>query len=1278
MRPTVTASTPPVRGARGLRAGLVAVATALAMTGPPAIAASTTVDAAGPPARPPGGVAAAASPGGGSAAGGETRQVTLLTGDVVVWHRTADGQQTAWVEKAAAGAAARPPVIYRDNRQVHVVPAEALPYVESGVLDENLFNVSLLVREGYHDQARRAWPLLLQGRGPLSGRRTPAAPARTREVRTLDSIGTLAITAPKRAAGDVWTSLRGPAAPVDATDARLQGAAKVWLNAEAHAALEDSVPQVGAPDAWAAGFDGEGVDVAVLDSGYDAAHPDLEGRVVKARDFSGDPHPPGRPALDLNGHGTHVAATVAGSGAASGGDRRGVAPGADLLIGKVLDRHGSGTMDEIIAGMEWAAHSGADVVNMSLGTFPTDGTDPLSQAVNRLTEESGTLFVVAAGNSGPDRSTVGAPGAADLALTVGAVTKSDAVAPFSSRGPRIGDHAIKPEVVAPGVDIVAARAAGTSLGKLLDESYTSMNGTSMASPHVAGAAAILAQQHPNWDAEELKTRLASTTRVLEDAPVDFQGAGRVDVAAAVTTPISVSAATLSVGELPQDSAPVTRELTYTNSSARPVRLRLSADVATTGSDRSERPALTFSRRVVTVPAGGRTSVEVRLDPRRTEDGVYAGRLTANRAGSAIVHTAISFAITGPEHTISVDAVDLAGEPAAGFVDVWSLDTGAWQRIWFDSGGASVDVPEGTYTVMTVIEPSDSGFFPTYQVLAGDPEVRVDGDVTVDHDARAASEVTVDVPRPADVDGYEVVWRRTVGDRAFWMHAAQGPGGRKLYALPGPRAQRGDFHVATQWQLTEPMLTAAVAGPDGFEISPRARFASPDDPYVGDARLPVVDAGAGTPQQYEDLDATGKVALATRNDETGLAAQVQAARKAGVALLLVINTGEGLWLASAWGRGLPTYRLDRGVGERLRAALAADRSLRLDVSGIADPTYSYELGFPEPAVPRRTDYRVTGRDLAVVESDYRQNSERMGRTEGWIPELGPVGIGNVMSRRRNGPVVRTEYVSAAQGIRWERFAQPHGEFLGFYWTWSALEQFEPGEVTAQTWWGPLVHPAVVPSLGGPEYGSPVARYRDAIRILMPHYSYGGTLHGHIDQRFGDSSELTLSRDGEVVGTAPWPEAQFTVPSDEAEYELQLRVANGSGNPFDTSHRTDTRWTFRSARPEEERSTLPLIQASYALEADGHNRVAVGSPYPLVVKPAYQPGAIGPGGFEVSVEVSYDEGETWHEAPVAASGDSFEATLPAADTDGFASVRTVVTDDAGNRLDQRIDRAWRLGS
>jgi serine protease AprX len=297
---------------------------------------------------------------------------------------------------------------------------------------------------------------------------------------------------------------------------------RVWPDLPVHTWLDDSVPLLEAPRVWTDSGRGAGVKIAIVDTGIDPAHPDFAGRIQSTRDFTGK-----GTVQDGHGHGTHVASIAAGSGAASGGKYVGVAPEASICVAKVLDDNGGGMMSNVMAGVEWAVDEGAQVLNLSLGAAgPGDGDDALSVLCDAAVGE-GVVVCAAAGNAGPGASTVGPPGVARLVITVGASNKSDGIASFSSRGPT-ADGRTKPDVVFPGVNIAAARATGTGMGTPVDDRYTSASGTSMATPHAAGAAALLLQAYPNLTPAEVKDVLKRTAKDL-GLDGNTQGAGRAQV-----------------------------------------------------------------------------------------------------------------------------------------------------------------------------------------------------------------------------------------------------------------------------------------------------------------------------------------------------------------------------------------------------------------------------------------------------------------------------------------------------------------------------------------------------------------------------------------------------------------------------------------------------------------------------------------------------------------------------------------------------------------------------
>ena len=297
---------------------------------------------------------------------------------------------------------------------------------------------------------------------------------------------------------------------------------KIWEDLEVQMFLHESVPKINVPQVWSEGPEGQGIVVAIVDTGVDGEHPDLRGKLKATQDFTEEGY------FDGNGHGTHVGGTVCGTGSISNGRYKGVAPKAELIAAKVLDSSGSGTFSGVIAGIEWATQQKPHVMNLSLGANvqgSCDGTDPVSMAVDAAVD-AGVAVCVAAGNAGPGSSTVGTPGCAKKVITVGASDKTDQIAWFSSRGPTL-DNRVKPDVLLPGVNIIAARAKDTSMGQVIDQYHTQASGTSMATPHCAGVAALMLSANNTLTPAQIKQKMMDTALDLKYDP-NTQGSGRVD------------------------------------------------------------------------------------------------------------------------------------------------------------------------------------------------------------------------------------------------------------------------------------------------------------------------------------------------------------------------------------------------------------------------------------------------------------------------------------------------------------------------------------------------------------------------------------------------------------------------------------------------------------------------------------------------------------------------------------------------------------------------------
>jgi len=329
-------------------------------------------------------------------------------------------------------------------------------------------------------------------------------------------------------------------------------------------AMSVSVQASGADQVWAGGSDGllglnsvsggtgQGVVVAVVDSGIDTTHPALAKKVVAAVSFvSGDPS-----TDDAYGHGTHVAGIIAGLGAPAARVtslyRGGIAPGAQLVNVRVLGEDGTGLTSDVIAGIEWVIANRAKynirVINLSLGHPVTEPstTDPLCEAIADAVN-AGIVVVAAAGNAGKTADghmvlgSIASPGNSPYAITVGALNtwgtvdrRDDSVTTYSSRGPTRYEYLVKPDIAAPGNKIVSLQANGSYLPTVYpslhkagsgNNAYMLLSGTSMAAPMVSGAVALLLQGTPGLTLAQIKLALQSGATYVKNGGLMGAGAG---------------------------------------------------------------------------------------------------------------------------------------------------------------------------------------------------------------------------------------------------------------------------------------------------------------------------------------------------------------------------------------------------------------------------------------------------------------------------------------------------------------------------------------------------------------------------------------------------------------------------------------------------------------------------------------------------------------------------------------------------------------------------------
>ncbi|UGW83499.1 MULTISPECIES: S8 family serine peptidase [Bacillus] len=557
--------------------------------------------------------------------------------------------------------------------------------------------------------------------------------------------------------------------------------------------MDDSAPYIGANDAWKLGYTGKGVKVAIIDTGVEYKHPDLKknfgqykGYDFVDNDYDPEETPSGDPRGASTDHGTHVAGTVAANGTI-----KGVAPDATLLAYRVLGPGGSGTTENVIAGIERAVQDGADVMNLSLGNSVNNPDWATSTALDWAMSE-GVTAVTSNGNSGPNNWTVGSPGTSREAISVGAtqlplneyavsfgsyssakvmgynkeddikalnkketelieagigeqkdfegkdlkgkvavvkrgsiafVDKADnakkagaigmvvynnapgeieanvpgmsvptiklssedgetlvsqlkaggtkatfhlsvakslteQMADFSSRGPVMDTWMIKPDVSAPGVNIVSTIPTHDPADPY---GYGSKQGTSMASPHVAGAAAVIKQAKPKWSPEQIKAALMNTAETLTDAdgdvyPHNAQGAGSIRIMKAIKADSLVAPGSYSYGTFMKDKGNETKKETFTIENQSSIRKSYQLEYSFNGA------GITVSgtdRVVIPAHQTGKVNAKVKVNAKKVKAGTYEGTVTVREGGKTVAKVPTLLIVKEPDYprVTSIDVQD---------------------------------------------------------------------------------------------------------------------------------------------------------------------------------------------------------------------------------------------------------------------------------------------------------------------------------------------------------------------------------------------------------------------------------------------------------------------------------------------------------------------------------------------------------------------------------------------------------------------------------------------
>jgi hypothetical protein len=628
------------------------------------------------------------------------------------------------------------------------------------------------------------------------------------------------------------------------------------------------------------------------------------------------------------------------------------------------------------------------------------------------------------------------------------------------------------------------------------------------------------------------------------------------------------------------------------------------------------------------------------------------------------------------YNLGVTILGRNGAPAPGYVTLYEYgsDFVDWQPVDPVTGRLEAQrLKPGIYNVTTWLDvPGDGGPDSAGIALLGNPHVVVDRNLELVLDARKANRVRVKTPRPSEDRARRMQYTHNTGIGGFFeafSNAYFVPGSvDHLFAAPTGVVPGTLFDFAVRWRRSEPLLDLSARLPRATALDPLYQNGSAR--LDGEVLLRGVYAGTGAADEYTGVDARGKAALVTRSDAVQPWDRAAAAAAAGAKLLVVVNDRPGKLWEFAGDTDVPVVSLTQAQGEPL---ITAARSGKLVLQGdaVAFPAYMYDLVFGDDRrIPVDLSYAPRANELAQVDHRFVGEKPKLAfeaRSDCRSYLLPPcLGWYEPVETRST----RTDYVSTTKGVSWYQDV-----FHVDGWEQRHLQvTYRPGQHTSLDWFAPITRPRLGPGFWGPD------RSDDFMSVNVPFASGGDdNITGSIWEP-GGTVQSRLYHDGVLLTEQPFQAVFATTPTaGPGEYRFEQDTQRPS-DPWKTSIRTRSAWTFTSARPAEGTVVLlPLLQLDYEVDTDLTGDAKAGDRDVIGISAEHVDGVVGGGRVKgATLELSYDDGASWQRVKLERNrrgGWQAEVRYPSRGA-RFVSLKASAWDDAGNRVQQEIVRAYGL--